>query len=142
MRNARYSASFSRTERQNSTSTSDPPVEAGGGVDVEHPHRLGTVVAERVDDAGRDEDEGSGRRPDRLVAQQECHRALEDVERVVLGRVLVGLELAAREDLDDAEVEARRVGGAGEELDVPVAGALSRRDDDGAVHAADRMVHA
>ena len=40
----------------------DPPVEAAGSVNVEHPHGDGAVVAEAVLDAGRDEDEGAGRR--------------------------------------------------------------------------------
>jgi hypothetical protein len=40
------------------------------------------------------------------------------------------LEVAAGGDVDDPEREARRVGRAGEELDVAVAGAPAGRDDD------------
>jgi hypothetical protein len=43
----------------------------------------------------------------------------------------VRLELPPGGDLDDAEGEARRVGGAREELDVADAVALAGRDDDG-----------
>ena len=52
-------------------------------------------------------------------------------EGVVLVGVDVGLERAARGEVDDPEREARAVGGAGEELDVAVARPLARRDDDG-----------
>jgi hypothetical protein len=42
----------------------------------------------------------------------------------------VRLEVAAGRDVDDAEREARRVGRAGQELDVAVAGPGAGRDDD------------
>jgi hypothetical protein len=42
----------------------------------------------------------------------------------------VRLEMAAGRDVDDPEREARRVGRAGEELDVAVAGPGAGRDDD------------
>ena len=61
-----------------------PPVEAGGRVDVEHAHGRGGPVRERVRDAGRDQHEGPGRRPHLVVAEQERQLALEDVEGVVL----------------------------------------------------------
>ena len=77
-----------------------------------------------------------------LLAKREHDLAVEDVERVVLLGVDVRLQRAAGLERDDPEREARGVGRAGEELDVPVAGALSGRDDDGAVHARDRMVRA
>src|ERR1700712_2072419 len=114
----------------------DPAVEPGGRVDVEHPHRRRAGVAEAVRDAGRDEHEGAraGRRG--LGAEEEDHLALEDVERVVLRGVDVLLELTARRDLDDAEVEARALGGAGEELEFAAAGPRTGRDNDrrGPVH--------
>src|SRR5262245_53575082 len=93
----------------------DPPVEAGRGVDVEHPDGGGAVVSEGVLDPGRDEDERPG--PGRHLSplEQEDHLALEDVERVVLGLVDVGLELAPGGDLDDREVEPRGVGAPCEE---------------------------
>ena len=76
---------------------------------------------------------------DDLVLDGERQLALEDVERVVLGRVRVDRRAAAvRLDLDHGEVESRRVGAAGEELDVPDAMALARPDDDG-LHAASRL---
>jgi hypothetical protein len=81
-------------------------------------------------DAGRHEHERARRRGSLLVAEEERELALEDVERVVLSGVHVRLEHAAGGDLDDAEVEARRVHGAGEELDVPDPVALPGRDDD------------
>ena len=82
-------------------------------------------------DARGDEHERAGRRGDLLaVAQLEGHLALEDVERVVLVGVDVRLEVAAGRDVDDPEREARRVRGAGEELDVAVARPFARRDDD------------
>ena len=77
----------------------DPQVEAGRGVDVEHPHGGGAVVRERVRDARRDEHERAGRRGDLLaVAELEGQLALEDVERVVLVSVDVRLEVAAGRD--------------------------------------------
>ena len=88
------------------------------------------IVAEAVLDARRHEHERAGRSRHLAASEQERHLALDDVERVVLILVDVGLELAAGSDLDDPEREARRVGGASEELDVAHAVALAGRDDD------------
>jgi hypothetical protein len=104
-------------------------VEARRRVDVEHADGSVAVVAERVLDAGRREDERPRRRGHLVVAEDERHLALEDVERVVLVLVDVRLEHAARGDLDDPEREAGRVCGAGEELDVADAVTLPGRDD-------------
>src|SRR5215208_3756570 len=46
--------------RASSALQSDAPVEAGGRVDVEHPHRHAAVVAKAVLDARRHEHEGAG----------------------------------------------------------------------------------
>ena len=48
----------------------DAPVEPGRRVDVEHPDGDGAVVAERVLDARRDEDERPGRRASLAVAER------------------------------------------------------------------------
>jgi hypothetical protein len=66
-----------------------------------------------------------------LAAERERHLALDDVEGVVLVVVDVRLELAPGSDLDDAEVEAGRVGGASQELDIADAMALAGGNDDG-----------
>ena len=85
------------------------------------------VVAEAVLDAGRDEHERARRRRHALRAEDERQLAVEDVEGVVLVGVDVGVELAPRRQLDDPDVEPGRVGGPGEELDVPHPGALTAR---------------
>ena len=59
-------------------------------------------------------------------SEQERHLALDDVERVVLFLVDVGLELASGSDLDDPEREARRIRGASEELHVAPRGGPRR----------------
>jgi hypothetical protein len=79
---------------------------------------------------GRHEEKGAGTGRHRAVVEEEGHLALDDVEGVVLGLVDVRLELAASLDLDDREGEARRVRGAGEELDVAEPMPLAGRDDD------------
>ena len=94
---------------------------------------------ERVLEAGRDEHERARAGDDDLVLDGEGQLALEDVEGVVLGLVRVDRRAAAvRLDLDHGEVEARRVGAARKELDVPDAVALARPDDDG-LHPASRL---
>ena len=77
------------------------------------------VVAEPVLDAGRHEHERPRWGGHLLRAEAERHLALEDVERVVLVGVDVRLELATGRDLDDPEVEARRVARAGENSTLP-----------------------
>ena len=116
-----------------SVGQADAPVEARRGVDVEHPHGRRAVVAKAVLHARRDQHVGAGAGQRRLLAEQERQLALEDVEGVVL--VVVGVlgELAAGREVDDPEREARRVGGAREELDVADAAALAGRDDDRAI---------
>src|SRR4051812_14462671 len=116
--------------RRDSVGEADTTVEAGRRVDVQHAHRAIAVVAEAVLDPRRGEDERARRRGHGLLAECERHLALDDVERVVLARVHVRFELAPGGDLDDAEREAGRVDGAGEELDVADAMTLARRDDD------------
>ena len=108
----------------------DALVEARRRVHVEHPHRDLAVVAKTVLDAGRHQHERSGAGDRLLAGVHEGHLALEDVERVVLGIVDVRLEHAPGLDLDDRQVEARRVGGTGEKLDVADPVPLSGRDDD------------
>ena len=112
-----------------SVGQADAPVEARRGVDVEHPNGRRAVVAKAVLHARRDEHVGAGAGQRGLLAEQERQLSLEDVEGVVL--VVVGVlgELAAGSEVDDPEREARRVGGACEELDVADAGALAWRDD-------------
>src|SRR3954466_9273237 len=105
---------------------SDPLVEPARRVDVEHPHRHIAVVAEGVLHPGRHEHERAGRRADLLVTEHERHLALDDEERVVLLLVHVRLQLTPAGDLDDPEVEARRVDRAGEELHVPETVSLAR----------------
>src|SRR2546421_5591051 len=69
-------------------------------------------------------------------AEHERHRALDDEERVVLLLVHVRLQLTPDGDLDDPEVEARRVDRAGEELHVPEMVSLARRNHYWSAHAA------
>ena len=64
------------------------------------------------------------------VGEREDELALEDVEGIVLVLMDVALEHPAGDDLDDREVEARRIAGPGEELDVAEYVPLSGRDDD------------
>ena len=69
-------------------------------------------------------------RGDVAAGEGERHLPREDVEGVVLLLVHVFLEHPAGGDVDDAEGEARRVGGAGEELHVADAMALAGGHDD------------
>src|SRR5436190_24012951 len=85
------------------------------GVDIEHPDWRRSLVPEGVLRALRDQDERAERRRHILAFDREDHLALEDVEGVVLLLVNVCLELAAGGDLDDGEVEPRRVDGPCEE---------------------------
>ena len=89
----------------------------------------GLIVPEAVLDAGRHEHERPGRRGCRLVAEEERHLALEDVERIVLVGMHVRFEHAAGSDLDDSEREARRVCGPCEELHVSYAMPLPGQHD-------------
>src|SRR4051794_28520441 len=68
------------TKRATSVDEPDATVETGGRMDVEHAHRHVAVVAEAVRDAQRHEHEGAGRRLGLLVAEEERHLALDDVE--------------------------------------------------------------
>jgi hypothetical protein len=68
----------------------------------------------------RDEHERTRPADDLLAVRGEDELAFEHVERVVLARVDMGWRpVPSRLDRDDREVEARRVGGSREELDVP-----------------------
>src|SRR3954453_4429980 len=119
-----------RRRSTRSVREADAPVEPARGVDVEHPHRDVAVVAKAVLDTGRRDPECPGRRRHLPLAELERHLALEDVERVVLAVVHVRLEHAPGRDLDDLEVEPRRVDGPCEELDVAEPVTLPGRDDD------------
>ena len=100
-------------------------------MDVDHPHERVAAVGEGVLEAGRDEHERPRAGDHLLVFDPEGQLPLEDEERVVLGRVSVLRRAAAtRLDLDQREVEARRVGGPSEELDVADSVTLARLDDD------------
>ncbi len=68
--------------------------EAAGRVQVEHPHRLVAHVPEPVDDVGRRENVGARRSVDDLVADVELDLALENVERVRVPLVEVGVDTA------------------------------------------------
>ena len=98
--------------------------------------RAGVVasVEERVLHTGRHEDEGARARDDLLAVDDEDELAVEHVEGIVLCIVRVHLRpFAPRLDGDDREVEARRVPGPREELDVSNAVSLPRPDDDRAL---------
>ena len=118
-------------------SQSDPAIEPGGRVDVQHPDRNLAVVSESVLDPGRHQDKGAGRRRGLAALQDEGHLAFENEERVVLVFMRVRLEFAACLDRDDREVEPRRVRGSSKELDVAEHVALAGRNDDRFGHDAD-----
>src|SRR5690349_20227213 len=122
---SRREARVNRSVRQ-----PDAPVEPGRRVDVQHANGDVAVVTEAMLDIGRGEHERARRRRHLAVAEDERHLALEDVERIVLAVVGVLLELAPCGDLDDLDVEPRRVDGPGEELDVAQPMPLTERDDD------------
>jgi hypothetical protein len=89
------------------------------------------AIRERVGDAGRHEDECPRPYGDLLLLDDHDDLALEDVERVVLVGVHVERRPFAGLLRDDREVEARRVGGAREELDVRDTVPFARANDDG-----------
>jgi len=101
-------------------------------VDVEEAGDVVHAVHEVVLDTRRHEEEGSRACDDLVALADEDELPLEHVERVVLVRVHVRPRpRPPRLHRDHGEVEARRVGRAGEELDVRHAVTRPRPDDDG-----------
>ena len=82
--------------------------EAAGRVEVEHPHRLVAHVPEPVDDVRRGEDVRARSRVDDLVADVELDLAFEDVERVGVPLVEVGVDAASRIERDLEQASSGR----------------------------------
>src|SRR5262249_16471963 len=82
--------------------------EPSGRVQVGHPRRHIAGVAEVVDDVRRGEDVRARSRMDDLVSEVELELALEDVERVAVPLVEVGVDAASwvERDLEQRELRA------------------------------------
>ena len=72
------------------------PSEATGSVEIEHFRRRVAHVPEVMDDVRRREDVGARCRSEDLVSHVELERAREDVERVRVPLVEVGVDAASR----------------------------------------------